>query len=86
MLMNKTFLSSSANREVAMQFARHIVKENNRSILYICHVNDDRAALAISAISCFSSEQEVLILSCMDFEITKINEYDEFVEVTLFLR
>ena len=85
-LMNKSFLSTAKSREVPLMFAAHNKGKDERGVLFKYIVNDDRAALDIRNASMFSAEEEVLILPCMDFEITEINDSGEHVEITLLLR
>jgi hypothetical protein len=87
MMMNKAFLSTSKSLDVAMCY-HGVENENRRNFLLKCIVNDDRAALDIQKVSYYQmeEEEEVLILPCMDFEITEIKNSEHFVQITLLLR
>ena len=89
MLMNKAFLSTSRSRKVAETFAKKDLSPGQRAAICTYVVKDSHAALDIEEYSEFSnpqdSEQEVLILPCMDFQVTKINTDGEFVEIEVLL-
>jgi hypothetical protein len=86
MLMNKAFFSTTKSQTLATFFARRNKGKDKHSIVFKCIVSDDRAALDISTISKYENEEEVLILPCMDFQITEINDSDDIVHITLMLR
>jgi hypothetical protein len=85
MLMNKSFMSTSKSRKIAVEFGARSINEYTRSAIIKYIVNDDRAAFDISMLSEYQNEEEVLILPCMDFEIIEINDFDKFIEITLML-
>jgi hypothetical protein len=86
MLMNKAFTLTTKSQKSIEKLVSREKAEDKYSTIFKYIVNDDRAALDISTISEFSAEEEVLILPCMDFEITEINNSGEIMKITLSLR
>ena len=84
MLMNKAFLSTSRSRDVAEFFATKDLPANKRAAICTYNIKDNHAALDIDEYSKFD-EQEILILPCMDFQVTNIDTAGKFVEIELLL-
>jgi hypothetical protein len=84
--MNKAFLSTSRLREVAEKFAKRKLPADKRAAICTYIIKDNHAALDIQEYSEYPQEEEVLILPCMDFEVTKIDTNGEFVEIEVLLR
>ena len=86
--MNKVFMSTSKNKDVAMSYTKmaKIRNSDTQFLIYKLIINDPRAALDIREVSQYQCEEEVLILPCMDFEVTQIQQHDKLTEVTLLLR
>lgn len=86
MLMNKAFLSTLRLRKVAEKFAKRELPAGKRAAICTYIIKDNHAALDIQEYSEYPQEEEVLILPCMDFEVTNIAKNGEFVEIEVFLR
>ncbi len=87
MLMNKAFLSTSRLRKVAELFAKKDLEADERAAVCTYVIKDNHAALDIKEYSEYpDEEEEILILPCMDFEVTNIDTNGEFVEIELILR
>lgn len=86
MLMNKAFLSTSQLRKVAEKFATKDLPINKKAAICTYVIKDNHAALDVKEYSEFPPEDEVLILPCMDFEVTKLDTKGKFVEIEVLLR
>jgi hypothetical protein len=86
MLMNKAFLSTSKLRKVVENFAKKGLPADKKAAICTYVIKDNHAALDIKEYSEYPPEEEVLILPCMDFEVTKLDPNGEFVEIEVLLR
>jgi hypothetical protein len=86
MLMNRAFLSTSRLREVAEGFAKRDLPADKKAAICTYVIKDNHTALDIKEYSEYPQEEEVLILPCLDFEVTKLDSNSEFVEIEVLLR
>ena len=86
MLMNKAFVTTATSQQYSKDFALQTSKVKHQSTLLTYTIKDDRAALNIASMSEYAPEGAVLILPCMDFEITDMKKSGQLLEITLLLR
>jgi hypothetical protein len=99
-IMNKAFLSTSKNPDIARQFA---LKNNNQlqseeqiqkfSALCVYEIDKEETAIKIDTISEYEYEEEVLIFPYNSFQIIKIKRYNSsdtpsthVIDVEIYLR
>ncbi len=68
-------------------FAKKDLEADERAAVCTYIIKDNHAALDIKEYSEYAdTEEKILILPCMDFEVIKIDTNGEFVEIELLLR
>jgi len=85
MLMNKAFLSTSKLRTVAEGFALKDLPSNKKAAVCTYIIKDKHATLFIKEFSEYPEEEEVLIMPCMDFQVTKLETTGKFIEIEVLL-
>ncbi|CAF4436265.1 unnamed protein product, partial [Didymodactylos carnosus] len=81
-IMNRSFLSTSTDRNVALKFLKSPTIDGKLDVLCTYTIVDRRAALDIHSVSEFPKEQEVLIVPWMAF-VVKRKELKHPIEIEL---